>query len=131
MQFIIAEADVRNNTGGTAEGYTAYLNGISAGFEELGLPEAAFDTYVSQKNIAPDAGSLTLDKVMTQKYIALFACPEVHFDWLRTGVPNLTPTRGDLIPVRWEYSSDEYSFNENAPQPGTINIFTDKVGWNR
>ena len=61
----------------------------------------------------------------------MYLSPEVYNDWRRTNIPNLKPVTGDYVPVRWEYSADEYSFNENAPEVGSIDIFTDRVGWNR
>ena len=131
MQFIIAEADVRANPGGTPTGYDAYLAGISASFERLGLEETAYEAYITQPEINPGVGNLTLEQVMTQKYIALFLQPEVYSDWRRTEVPSLTPTSGTQIPVRWHYSSTEYLFNSSAPAEGEVDIFNDRVGWNR
>ena len=131
VQFIIAEVDVRNNSGGTQAGYDAYLAGIKAGFEELGLDEAAYDAYVAQPEIGVGVGNLTLELVMTQKYIAMFLQPEVYSDWRRTGIPALSPVSGSTIPVRWHYGANEYLFNTNSPSETEVNIFTDKVGWNR
>lgn len=129
MQFIIAEADIRN--GGTETGYTAYLNGIKASFDRLGLSQDQYDAYIAQDAVNPGLGNLTLEQVMTQKYIAMFLQPEVYSDWRRTGVPTLTPVSGTAVPVRWDYSSDEYLFNTNSPSETEVNIFTDRVGWNR
>ena len=129
MQFIIAEVDVRS--GGTEAGYQAYLNGIKASFERLGLSDADYEAYVAQENIAPGAGNLTLEDVMTQKYIGLFLDPEVYNDYRRTNIPDLVPVSGTNVPVRWDYSSTEYLFNSNSPAEGSVNIYTDRVGWNR
>lgn len=129
MQFIIAEADVRQNAGGTAEGHTAYLAGIEASFVRLGVD--GYEDYIAQTKVNPGIGNLTLEQVMTQKYIALFLQPEAYSDWRRTAIPILTPTSGTTIPVRWEYSATEYLFNSNAPAEGSVNIYTDRVGWNR
>ena len=129
LQFIIAEADVRS--GGTQAGYDAYLAGIKASFERLGLGDAEYDAYVAKPEIGPGVGNLTLEMVMTQKYIAMFLQPEVYSDFRRTGIPDLTPVAGSNVPVRWHYSADEYLFNANSPSETEVNIFTDKVGWNR
>lgn len=131
LQFIVAEADVRGTSGGTQTGYDAYLAGIKASFERLGLGDAEYDAYVAQSSIAPGVGNLTLDMVMTQKYIAMFLQPEVYSDWRRTGIPSLSPVSGSAVPVRWHYSADEYLFNANSPTEAEVNIFSDKVGWNR
>ncbi len=131
MQFIIAETDVRLNSGGTQLAYDALLNGIKASFDRLGLDQQAYDSYVNQENFIPSPGELTLEFIMTQKYIAMFLQAEAYTDWRRTKFPQLTPISGTTIPVRWHYSSDEYQFNSNAPALTSINIFEDKVGWNR
>lgn len=128
MQFIIAEADIRANAGGTQAGHDAMANGIRASFNRLGLTQAEADTYIAT---LPTAGNMTLEGVMTQKYIAMFLQPEAYSDWRRTALPSLTPVSGSNIPVRWHYSSDEYLFNSNSPDETEVNIYTDKVGWNR
>ncbi|MFT4566468.1 MAG: hypothetical protein ACI9FN_001424 [Saprospiraceae bacterium] len=129
MQFIIAEADAR--TGGTQEGYDAYLSGIKASFERYGLGDAEYDAYVAQAEVAPGVGNLTLEQVMTQKYIGLYLQPEVYNDYRRTNIPNLSPVSGSNVPVRWPIAQTEELFNANAPAPGSIDIYNDKVGWNR
>lgn len=131
LQFIIAEANVRGTAGGTQVGHDAYLAGIKASFDRLGLDEAAYDAYVAQPEVDPGVGNLDLETVMTQKYIAMFLQPEVYSDWRRTGIPALSPVSGANVPVRWHYSSDEYLFNANSPTEAEVNIFTDKVGWNK
>ena len=129
MQFIIAEADFRN--GASQTGYDAYLAGISASFTRLGLGEDAYNAYIAQQAVAPGVGNLTLEQIMTQKYIAMFLQPENYSDWRRTGIPALTPVSGTAIPVRWHYGSEEYLFNSNSPSEAEIDIFNARVGWNR
>ena len=131
MQFVIAETDLRATPGGTQAGYDAYLAGIRASFDRVGLDQADYDTYIAQPEVDPGVGNLTLEMIMTQKYIALFLDPEAYTDWRRTEYPILTPVSGSAIPVRWHYSATEYLFNENAPAEGEVNIFSDRVGWNR
>lgn len=125
-QFIIAESAFRN--GDTATANTAYLNGIAASFERVGT--ATSDAYITNTDVNPGAAGLTLEHIMTQKYIGLFAHAEVYSDFRRTGIPSLTPVSGTAVPVRFDYSSDEYLFNSNLSE-GSVNIYTDKVGWNR
>ncbi|MEE9372897.1 MAG: SusD/RagB family nutrient-binding outer membrane lipoprotein [Saprospiraceae bacterium] len=129
MQFIIAESDVRN--GGTQLGYDAYLAGIKASFEKFGLGDAEYDAYTAQTEINPGLGSLTLEHVMIQKYIGLYLQPEVYNDYRRTNIPELDPVSGPNVPVRWAIPQTEVLFNSNAPAAGSINVFTDRVGWNR
>jgi len=129
MQFIIAEADVR--AGASQTGHDAYLAGIRASFARLGLGDAEYDAYVAQPEVDPGVGNLTLETVMTQKYIAMYLQQETYSDWRRTGIPSLTPVSGTAIPVRWNYSANEYLFNANSPDETAINIYTDRVGWNK
>ena len=129
MQFLIAEVDVRNTAGGTQAGYDALVNAVRASFERVGLSAADADTYIADN--VPAMGSLTLEDVIKQKYIGMFVQPEVYSDWRRTGYPTISPTSGENVPVRWHYSSDEYLFNTNSPNENSVNIFTDKVGWDQ
>jgi len=126
MQFVIAECAFRS--GDTATANTAYLNGIAASFDRVGT--ATSDAYITNPDVNPGEAGLTLEHILTQKYIGLFAQHEVYNDFRRTGIPALTPVSGTAVPVRWDYSSDEYLFNSNL-QEGSVNIYTDKVGWNR
>ncbi len=129
MQFIIAEASARGAN--DQAGYDAYMNGIKASFTRLGLGDAEFNEYITQTGVDPGVGNLTLEGVMTQKYVAMFLQPETYSDWRRTGFPAITPTSGNAVPVRWDYSSGEYLFNASSPAEGSVNVFTDKVGWNQ
>ncbi|MEL6989249.1 MAG: SusD/RagB family nutrient-binding outer membrane lipoprotein, partial [Bacteroidota bacterium] len=130
MQFIIAESDFRMN-GGTQDGYDAYIHGIKASFARCGFTEEQADAYIAQPEIGKGVGNLTLEDIMIQKYIGMYLQPEAYNDWRRTGIPSLVPVSGNAVPVRWHYASDEYLFNSNSPSEAEVNIFTDKVGWNR
>ncbi len=113
MQFVIAETSTDD-----AEQHAAYLNGIQASFEELGLGTTEFNTYVAQASIDPGVGNLTMEQIMTQKYIGLFVQPEAFIDWRRTGIPSLTAVpeaTSTVIARRWFYPENEYLFNSSAP----------------
>jgi len=123
MQFIIAETSTD-----AAEKHAAYLNGIRASFEEIGLEAAEYDAYVAQNDVDPGMGSLTMNQIMTQKYIGLFVQPETFSDWRRTGIPSLTPVAGSDVPRRWFYPENEYLFNSSAPARDDQLLFK-RVGW--
>ncbi len=91
----------------------------------------AYSNYLSETSVDPGIGNVTLDHIITQKYIGLFLQPEVYSDWRRTNIPALTPVSGSAIPVRWHYSTDEYLFNSSSPTEAEVNIYTNRVGWNR
>jgi len=123
LQFIIAETSTD-----PAEQHAAYLNGIQASFNEVGLGTAEYSNYVAQAAIDPGAGNLTLNDIIIQKYIGLFVQPEVFNDWRRTGIPSLTPVQGSAIPRRWFYPENEYLFNESAPARDSDLLFQ-RVHW--
>lgn len=125
IQFIIAETATD-----PAEKRTAYLKGIEASFEEAGLGKTEYDTYVAQNSIDPGVGNITLNHVMTQKYIGMFVQPEAFSDWRRTGIPNLKPVAGNQIPRRWNYPENEYLFNSNAPKRDPKLLFK-RVDWDK
>ena len=112
IQFIIAETEFRLN-GATATATEAYMNGISASFEELGFSGSGdeYQDYVAQAAVS----TVDLNSIMTQKYIGLFVQPEVWTDWRRTGIPALSPVSGNTIPTSYDYANQTYLFNSNAP----------------
>jgi hypothetical protein len=119
QKFIEAEAAMRLNQTGRA--HQAYLAAIRANFDALGLDQAAYDAYVGQATVDPGEANLTMELLMTQKFLAMFTQgAESWTDWRRTGIPAITPSIGnilnDQIPVRFPYPESEFSFNAgNVP----------------
>lgn len=111
------EAECLKATGDNAGAKAAYLAGIQASMNENGVTSGNAATYLAQANVDIDAANLTMENIMTQKYLALFASPEVFNDWRRTGFPTLTPTVvGGKIPVRFPHPESERLYNgENLP----------------
>lgn len=122
-ELMFARAECLIATGGSqADILAAYQAGIQSSFDELGLTDD-YAAYVAQPEVTP--ATITLEEVMTQKWIALFANPEAFSDWRRTGIPALTPTDGVAIPTRWLYPQSEIELNLNTPDV----LLTDKVDW--
>jgi len=127
QEFIRAEAMLMS---GDSDGaYEAYLSGIQSSLNEAQVG-GDFDSYVSNSDVGVGAANLTLEDVMTQKYLALFTDPEVFSDWRRTGVPSLTPNTGSNIPRRLPYAQTEQFSNENTPSPAEVTIFS-SVWWDQ
>jgi hypothetical protein len=126
IQFIIAETSTDAD-----EQHAAYLNGIKASFVEVGATEAQYDAYVAQASVDPGAGNLDMeDHILTQKYIGLYVQPEVFNDLRRNDFPAITPTSGSVVPVRWNYPSDELLFNSSFSQFVTTHtLFSPKNSW--
>ena len=76
------------------------------------------------------AASVTLEKIMIQKYLSSFLQVETWTDWRRTGYPVLTLATGALtnqIPRRLPYPQSERLYN-GANMPAGLTI-TDHVWW--
>jgi hypothetical protein len=128
QEFIRAEAALQSGDNSTA--YAAYLNAIESSCAEA-LVGSEYDAYVAQATVGVGEGSLTLENVITQKYLALYTNPEVFSDWRRTNIPALTPVTGTQIPRRLPYAQTElFSNPDNVPSPADVNIFT-PVWWDK
>lgn len=124
VKFI--EAECRMQTEGATSGtHQAYLDGIENSFTDLGV-SADYPAYVAQVAVDPGQAAISMNEIMTQKYIALHADLEVFNDWRRTGIPSLTPNSGAQIPVRLPYPNDEINYNQNCPSGVTL---FDKLWW--
>jgi hypothetical protein len=111
-KFIEAEANLR--LGNNVEAAAAYNEAVKASVLKVtGAPDPAFEALYA----AEDAASITLEKIMTQKYIAMFTQPEAWADWRRTNLPVLEPNPdGDVagIPRRFPTCRSERNYNTNA-----------------
>lgn len=111
LLFIRAEAEQRSGGDPTA----TLVAAISENMDFIGVASADRDAYV-----AGMAGA-DLQKVMEEKYVAMFSQSESWTDWRRTGYPALTVYPGANlvdIPRRLPYPQDEYLYNSsNVPMP--------------
>jgi len=78
VKFIEAEASLLN--GAAENAYNAYIAGITANLEKLGIDTAARRIYRTHPNIAVGSANLTLEHIMKEKYIATFLNPEAWTD---------------------------------------------------
>lgn len=113
LLFIRAEAEQRSGVDPTA----TLVAAISENMDFVGVAAADRDAYV-----AGIAGA-DLQKVMEEKYVAMFSQSESWTDWRRTGFPALSvypdANLGE-IPRRLPYPQDEYLYNaSNVPMPLT------------
>lgn len=128
QEFIRAEALLATDK---AKAYEAYLAGIKGSMAMAKITdEAAIDAYLAKAAVGVGADNLTLEQVITQKYIALYTDPEVFTDWRRTNIPALTPITGTAIPRRLPYAQTEEFSNVNTPSPSEVTIF-DRVWWDQ
>ncbi len=128
QEFIRAEAELM--LGNNPAAYEAYLSGIASSMNEAGLadPETSYEEYIAQSTVGVGASNLTLKNIITQKYLALLAEPEVFNDWRRTGFPVLSPNVGSQIPRRLPYAQSEVFANDNLNASPSNFIYT-RVWW--
>jgi len=126
QEFIRAEAALM--TGDKSTAYTAYLEAIKSSLDEA-LVGDGYDDYIAQSSVGMGEDNLTLEAVITQKWIALYTSPEVFNDWRRTDFPALSPITGTEIPRRLPYPQSEIDSNpDNLPPPGESTIYS-RVWW--
>ncbi|MCJ8165765.1 SusD/RagB family nutrient-binding outer membrane lipoprotein [Pontibacter sp. E15-1] len=112
--FIKAEAHLR--LGQNAEAAEAYNNAVKASLRNVTGTDA-YPLYVAL-NASATAVTISLEQIMTQKYISLFTTFETWVDLRRTGLPDI-PTPANALgprPVRFPYPQSERTFNAaNVP----------------
>lgn len=123
-KFLEAEAQMRSNNQDAAA--TAMNDAVKASVLQItGASDEAYETtYASETG-----SSISLEKIMTQKYYALFSQIEVWNDWRRTDFPVLTPNpSGQVsgIPTILPTSQDERLYNTNAV---VVTNIISKVWW--
>jgi hypothetical protein len=112
-KFIEAEAKFR--TADKAGAATAHNAAVLASVEAVtgDTASSAFKASTASET----AGTITLETIMNQKYIALFGQIEVWADWRRTGFPTLSPNpngKVTAIPRRLPTPFEERLYNTNA-----------------
>jgi hypothetical protein len=120
VKFIEAEAQFR--LGNTAAAQTALEAAISASLINVtGTNDSAF--------AASAASTVTLENIITQKYIGLFTSSEPYNDFRRTGFPVLIPNQNSeskKIPLRLITPKSERTLNNNV---NLVSDFYTPVWW--
>jgi hypothetical protein len=124
IKFLEAEANLRLNN--RPEAYAAYLAGIEAAMERAEVDDDDIVDYLAKGNIAVGEGNLTMEDIITQKYIAfwLFQPIEAYNDYRRTEIPALNNPVAPP-PNRFPYPQDEVAANPNVP----ARTIQNKVWW--
>lgn len=78
LKFIEAEARFRK--GQLPEAYAAYLEGIRASMNKLGVSASDRETYVTAASVSVGSANISLALIMKEKYKALFLNPETWND---------------------------------------------------
>lgn len=122
MKFI--EAEAQNRLGNAPAAHAAYVDAIKASLARSGVAAGAVTEFLTQ--VDPGVSGLTLENIMTQKYVAMYSQPESWSDVRRTGFPALTPVTGSAVPRRFPYAQNERLYNTKMPAGKTI---FDRVWW--
>ena len=132
VKFMEAEAALRS--GATTRAYTAYLAGIRASMDKIGVAAAARDAYLALPQIAVGAANLTLADVFREKYKAMFLQPVTfddarRFNFAYTGFQ--LPLNAILnAPIRRvDYPTSELSLNNGNVK--SVPSLLDKLWWDQ
>lgn len=126
LKLIEAEARLRLNSSDPLlqnvlnEGVRASIKKITG----TATTDVTIDAYLARNTTLTGNFDSDLQKIVTQKYIALFSSIESWTDYRRTGIPQLVPnTNGDhnqnpggAIPRRFAYPQTERLYNKNFPE---------------
>ena len=118
-KFIQAEALLRS--GRNAEAAAAFNRAVTSSVEHI--TESAAPADFKKSYASETAATLTLEKLINQKYTALFTQIEPYNDYRRTGFPKLTANPNSSkkeIPLRLPTSQEERINNPNATVIGDI-----------
>lgn len=123
-QFIAAEAYFQ--TGNLAQAALAYDSAVAASFNKFSVVDPSYVQQITSET----ASTITYNKIMFQKYLALYMQLEVFNDWRRSGIPAISPSvnnvTNNVIPRRYPYPISERLENKNYIPGITI---TDRVWW--
>lgn len=134
QKFIEAEAAFRE--GNKIRAYKAYVAGIQANMDKLGVSSSEEQQYLNDSKVAVGASNLTLNLIFKEKYAALFLQPESWVDARRHDyqykdmkVPeNLNSNLNGHFARRLVYPNSEINRNEkNVPNV----TMSDRIFWDK
>ena len=132
MKFI--EAEVAFGTNDKARAYAAYLEGIRANMNKMGIAAAARDAYINNPAVSVGANNLTLELIFREKWKALFLSPVTwddarRFNYGYSGF-QLPLNAVQTTPIRrLVYPNVELSRNgANVPPVGSV---IDRLWWDQ
>jgi hypothetical protein len=126
LKFIEAEANFKLSK--STEAADALKKGVGASILRVTGSAMTDDWY----NAKIASQTLSLELIMTQKYIATFGTCQAYADYRRVGLPAMAVPPGAVLssmPTRYPYAQDEISYN-GANVPNVISI-NDKLWWDK
>jgi hypothetical protein len=131
MKFIEAEASFASDK---PRSYAAYLAGIAAHMDKLGVTTTEKNTYLSNPAVAVGVANFTKDHIFKEKYIAMFLHPEAWTDARRYDYKykDFTLPVNAVLPTfirRAGYPGTEKDRNgKNVPNVAAL---TDRLWWDK
>ncbi len=131
MKFIEAEAKFSTDKPGS---YAAYLGGIVANMDKLGVTASEKALYLANPAVAVGVAAFTKDLLFKEKYVAMFLHPEAWTDARRYDYKykDFTLPVNAVLPTfirRVGYPSTETDRNgKNVP---TVSSLADKLWWDK
>ncbi len=132
QKFIEAEAAF--DADDKPRAYAAYLEGIRAHMDMVGVDAGDRDDYINHETISVGSDDLTLELIMKEKYIAMFLHPETwtdarryNFQYKDMAIPaNLNPDLNGNYARRLMYPDSETGRNvANVPSVTQL----DRIWW--
>ena len=128
-KFIEAEALLSSNPNGAA---AAYKEAVLASLAQV-LGDTAGTSAWFSAEIAPETGAtLTLEDIITQKYVANYGQVQPYNDYRRTGFPaglEVPAAATTPMPLRYPYAQDEITYNPNIEALWNIDLVNQPVWW--
>jgi hypothetical protein len=133
LKFIEAEAAFRAND--KVRAYGAYIAGITANMNKMGVTPVNRDAYINHSSVSVGSANITLDLIFKEKYKALFLNPETWNDARRYNYQykDFTLPLNAVVSTfirRMVYPSIETSRN-GANVPGGVTEVTQKLWWDQ
>ncbi|PTX42059.1 SusD-like starch-binding protein associating with outer membrane [Christiangramia gaetbulicola] len=133
QKFIEAEAAFGIDK---ARSYQAYLDGIRAHMNKIGVESSEIEEYISSPEVSMGVDSFTIDDIFKEKWVAMFLNPEAWVDARRYDYnyedfdlpENLNPDLNGMFIRRLAYPDSEISRNgSNVPDVTLLDaIFWDE-----
>ncbi|MBE7173668.1 MAG: SusD/RagB family nutrient-binding outer membrane lipoprotein [Williamsia sp.] len=136
----LANGGTATSVGSTQAAYSAYIAGIVANMQKLGVPAASIAADTSHPQVAVGSSKLTLELILREKQIALYLHPEAWVDVRRYDY-NPALFRGMALPLgqdpamggqfirRSGFPLDEVNRNPNVKD--AIQALNAKVWWDQ
>jgi hypothetical protein len=146
QKFLEAEAQFLTNggtitsTGANAAGYNAYIAGITAHMDKVGVLAVDKATYLANAQVGTGASLLKMENVLREKFIATYLHPETWVDVRRYDY-NSSLYRGMALPATQDpvmggqyiqraiYPLSEIARNPNAQTE--VKPLSEKLWWNQ